>query len=287
MIGYVSNFQDGSISIIDLKYLKEKERIYLGLFIHPHHFCLDKDNQNMYIPNSIDGTLYILDLNTKTIKDNICIGSNLSQVVLYNDQELFIANEDSNSIYIFDIKSLTPIGIIGVDNMPHGMILDEKSSKLYVPCDNTILIIDCFEKAIYKKKIIGYNPWHLKIDEKTIYIITKYGKLVGMDIEKFEVIFVLDSFKAAVEIAINSEKDELYITDLCDKSVTIINKKTYKIIEKIMITGNPLGIDISKDNKYAFISDIKENNIKVLDISKRKVIKNIGVGKEPTTIVCK
>ncbi|MGO0807037.1 YncE family protein, partial [Clostridioides difficile] len=32
---------------------------------------------------------------------------------------MFVANEDSNSIYVLDKNTLNPIGIIGVDNMPH------------------------------------------------------------------------------------------------------------------------------------------------------------------------
>ncbi len=80
----------------------------------------------IYIPSSSNGILYVLDLSNDKIIDTVSIGGSLSQVVL-SDNELFVANEDSNSIYVLDKNTLNPIGIIGVDNMPHGFDFDRES----------------------------------------------------------------------------------------------------------------------------------------------------------------
>ncbi len=65
----------------------------------------------IYIPSSSNGILYVLDLSNDKIIDTVSIGGSLSQVVL-SDNELFVANEDSNSIYVLDKNTLNPIGII-------------------------------------------------------------------------------------------------------------------------------------------------------------------------------
>ena len=120
---YVSNYLSRSISILDYSTLEFERDIKLDENIYPHNFCIDNRQQLAYIPSSLDGELYVLDLSIGKIIDNISIGGKLTNIALCND-ELFISNEDSNSIYILDVKTSNPIGVIGVDNMPHGFDID-------------------------------------------------------------------------------------------------------------------------------------------------------------------
>lgn len=102
---------------------------------------------------------------------------------MYSDNELFVANEDSNSIYVLDKNTLNPIGIIGVDNMPHGFDFDRESKKLYVPCINSIVCIDTINKNIQKKINMDFRAWHIELDKqkKEMYISTLDGKLIIID----------------------------------------------------------------------------------------------------------
>lgn len=289
MTVYVSNFLGKSISVIDGEKLIEDYRIYLDENIYPHHFCIDKKEEKLYIPSSLNGLLYVVDIKKKKIIDSISIGGNLSQVVLYNDRELFVANEDSNSIYIIDTQTLQPMELITVDNMPHGMILDEELNKLYIPCVNSLVIMDVISKNIIGRIKLNFEPWHLKIDEinDILYVVTKNGKILVLDRHIFKIIKIIDYLKHPIEMVVNDFKKQIYVTDFCDKSIIILDNVNYEIINKINICGNPLGIDISIDKKLLFISDIEENNIKAIDIENLKIIKEINVDKEPTTIICK
>ena len=128
---YISNYLSRSISILDYSTLELEREIELDENIYPHNFCIDKKEQLAYIPSSLDGQLYIIDLCTGNVIDYISIGGNLTNIILL-DNELFISNEDSNSIYVLDSNTSNPIGVIGVDNMPHGFDIDYVNNKLYV-----------------------------------------------------------------------------------------------------------------------------------------------------------
>ncbi|SHJ67803.1 YncE family protein [Tepidibacter formicigenes] len=286
---YVSNFLSKSISIIDKKLLIEEDRIDLYENVYPHHFCIDKKEEIIYIPSSLNGVLYIVSIKDKVVIDSVSIGGNLSQVALYNDEELYIANEDSNSIYIIDIQKMNPIGVICVDDMPHGMVLDKNQHKLYVPCSDYFTVIDVISKNIVEKVKLNFMPWHLKVDEikNVIYVATKDGHIVLLDRFTFKTIKTLNNFKLPIEIAFNNLKNEVYVTDFCNKSIDILDSKKYKIIKKIEILGRPLGISISNDKKLLFVSDIENNVIKVFNTENYNFIKDIKVDKEPTTIICR
>ena len=284
---YISNYLSKSISILDYSTLKMEKEILLEENIYPHHFYIDKEQSLIYIPSSMNGMLYVLNLDTSKVIDTVSIGSSLSQIVLCNN-ELFISNEDSNSIYILDKDTLNPVGIIGVDNMPHGFDFDKDTNKLYVPCINSILCIDVLNKCIEKKIDIDFKAWHIELDKrrKEIYTSTLDGKLVILDEISMEIVSILDEFLLPVEICFNYSGNKVYVADLGYKNVRILDYNTRKYIGKIDIDGNPQGLEISKDERLLFVSDTQRNSLKVYDTNTNKLIKEIKTGKEPTTIIC-
>ncbi|MCT4507791.1 MAG: YncE family protein [Tepidibacter sp.] len=285
---YVSNFGSNNIAIIN-EQLEVEDKIYLDENIFVHHFCIDEHDEQIYIPSGLNGILYVMNIENRSIIDSISMGGNLSQVVMHSNKELYIANEDSNSIYIVDAKNNDPIGVICVDSMPHGIIIDEEQKNLYVPCSNSLLVIDILSKSIVKNIKLDFKPWHLKInkEENIIYIVAKNGSIILVDRFKFEIVNILDCFKLPVEISINYSKKEMYVTDFCNKSIEVLNYKNNNHIKSIKVEGRPLGIDISKDEKKLFVSDVKNNLIKVFEANSLELIKDINVDKEPTTVICR
>ena len=284
---YVSNYLSRSISILDYSTLEFERDIKLDENIYPHNFCIDNRQQLAYIPSSLDGELYVLDLSIGKIIDNISIGGKLTNIALCND-ELFISNEDSNSIYILDVKTSNPIGVIGVDNMPHGFDIDSINNRLYVACINSIICIDTISKSICKKIDTDFKSWHIKLDrnKKEIYTSTLDGKVVVIDEESLKIIKIIDEFLLPVQICFNYEAKKIYVADMGYKKVMILDYDTGEVLDYINIDGDPQGIQISNDYKLLFISDTKNNLIKVYNTSDNTLIKNIEVGKEPTTVLC-
>lgn len=283
---YTSNYLSQSISIIDYKTFELEKEINLGPDIYPHHFCIGEEKNIMYIPSSFDGVLYVLDIEKEKIIDSVSIGGNLSQVSLCKN-ELFIANEDSNSIYVLNKNKLEPIGVISVDNMPHGFAYDQTNDKLYVPCIDSILCIDVLKKLVEKRIDLDYKAWHIKIDKykDVIYTSTLDGKIVILDKKNLKIVDIIGNLLIPVETCINYKKGYIYIADLGYKAIKILDYNTRKEVGCIKVNGNPQGLELSSDSKHLFITDTSNNSVKVYDIDENKLINEIRVGKEPTTIV--
>lgn len=285
---YTSNYLSQSLSIIDCKQLKLEKEIKLGTDIYPHHFYIEENEKIAYIPSSFDGVLYVLDIKNEKIIESVSIGGNLSQVVVCNN-ELFIANEDSNSIYVIDKYSLEPVGIITVENMPHGFAYDEIENKLYVPCINSIVCVDVERKIVEKKMDFEYKSWHIKIDKYKgrLYASTLDGKILILDKKTLEIVGIIDGFLIPVEICINYNKNNVYVADLGYKSIKVLNYINNKEIKTVTIDGFPQGLELSNDGKLLFLTDTFNNSVKVFRTDINELIKEIRVGKEPTTIIYK
>ena len=205
-----------------------------------------------------------------------------------HEDELFVSNEDTNSIYIINKYTLDPITMISVDDMPHGFGYYKKNKRLYVPCINSIVCIDIENKSIYKKIDTDFKAWHLEIDEKReeIYVSTLDGKLVILKEEDLEVINTFQELLLPVQIKFNYTDNRVYISDLGYNQIKILDYNLGKYIGKIKINGIPQGLEISNDYSRLFVSDTENGEIKVFDTKTNQLMKAIHVGKEPTTIVC-
>ena len=250
---YVSNYLSKSISIIDYDSLTLENEIKLDENIYPHHFCIDKETKKMYLPSSSNGILYILDMNSEKIIDSSSIGGSLSQIAMYKE-EIFIANEDSNSIYFMDKNTLDPIGMISVDDMPHGFCFDLPRKKLYVPCMDSITCIDIINKVIEKKIDIDFKAWHVQLDKykSEIYVSTLDGNVVIIDEELLNTKKVFDEFLLPVQISFNyKDKNHWYnkfIETVSKNSLGIylIHIIIIRILNSVITETLPIGIRIIK-----------------------------------------
>src|SRR5699024_1154184 len=184
--------------------------------------------------------------------------------------------------------TLNPIVIIGVDNMPHGFDIDYINNKLYVACIDSIICIDTISKMICKKIDIDFKAMHVKLDrnKNEIYTSTLDGKVLIIDEENLKIKKIIDKFLVPVEICFNYKSKQIYVADMGHKKVIVLDYDTGEILDYINIDGNPQGLQISNDYKLLFISDTKNNLIKIYNTLDNILLKDIKVGKEPTTIIC-
>ena len=66
-------------------------------------------------------------------------------------------------------------------------------------------------------------------------------------------------------------------------NVTVIDAKTYDVVKNVPTGKGPHGFRISQDSKIAYIANMGEDTISVIDITTLKDTKQITVGKTPVT----
>lgn len=186
---YASGGNDNRI----LKYaiLHEKlvlqDSIVLGkpwpALISPAGIEIDDAAQVMYVVTKENNTLYIIDLATKTITQQIALGSEAYTCLLSPDKkELYISVWGGDKILVLDTKEQKITATIPVGDNPNELLLTKKGTHLYVANanDNSVSVIDIKQRkvlevlnaAMYPAAPAGTtsNGLALSANEKTLYV---------------------------------------------------------------------------------------------------------------------
>ncbi|PKB18263.1 YncE family protein [Flavobacterium sp. 5] len=135
-----------------------------------------------------------------------------------------------------------------------------------------------------KINIIGNEGWdYLAVDEVNQHLFVSHGNVVNViDLKSDVTITTIPDTKGVHGIAIANDLNKAFISNGKDNSVTIINLKTFELIEKVKISGvKPDAILYDSFSKKVFTYNATSKNATVIDANTNKEIKSIPLGGKP------
>jgi YVTN family beta-propeller protein len=148
-------------------------------------------------------------------------------------------------------------------------------------------VITCISqeyKVSKKIKIAGNEGWdYLAVDEVNQHLFVSHGSVVNVvDLATDKEIATITDTKGVHGISIANDLNKAFITDGKDNSVTIVDLKTFKLIEKVTIEGQkPDAVLYDQFSHKVFTYNAKSNDATVLDAITNKVVKTIPLGGKP------
>jgi len=300
----VSNFFEDSISIVNLVQGKEIQKIKLCDSGHhfsspqfgPHHMALCYERKLLYVPNSWNNSISIIDLVKVKVIDTVYVGSCPSQVILCPKYgHIYVANTDSNSISILDMDKLNLIVQLPTGEMPHGMAMTNNEEKIFVGSYGSGEITEILTKTNEKVKDhkVQCNPWHLRMDGsgKSLYVVNysnqfnRNGKIFIYEIGTLTEKNRINIGKMPIETISDNQNQYLYVTDFDMDCVHIYDLKNNRYNDCIKVNPMPHGIELDSKKGRLFVTSMGKNTVDIVDICKKMVIQSILVGREPTSVV--
>ncbi|MGL4774728.1 MAG: YncE family protein [Clostridium sp.] len=285
----LSNTSSGVIMILEPKSLKIKN-IYLetiGSKSGPS--AIECYKNKIIVINSYSNSLSILDIEKEVEESNHYIGPYPNDIKILDDLALVVCSE-SNSLVGFNLKDNKIDFEVVLGEFPYGIAVNIEEQLAYVSNmnDNSISIVNIDEKKVVKEVKLEQYPSKLIYSplRKRIYALESFlgsnenGYVVGISTEDFTIKERVEVGKGPVELYENG--DYLYVSNMEDGSISIININLFKEIQRIYIGGMPKGILFNEDKIY--VADYLKGIINVIDIIRKK-IKTITVGEEPNAMI--
>ena len=139
-------------------------------------------------------------------------------------------------------------------------------------------------KVSKKINVAGNEGWdYLAVDDVNQHLFLSHGSVVNViDLKTDQSIATIPDTKGVHGIAIANDLNKAFISNGRDNSITVINLKTFELIEKVKIKGvNPDAILYDKFSSKVFVYNGKSNDATVLDSNSNQVVKTIPFGGKP------
>jgi PQQ-dependent catabolism-associated beta-propeller protein len=246
---YVSNEKDNTITVYDSNSYEIKTTIKTGK--RPRSLTFSKDLKLLYVCSSDSDTIEVIDVATNKIVDHLPSGEDPEEFSFSpNGRHLFIANESQARLTVVDVVEKKIVAELEVGIEPEGVAVSP-DAKTAVVTSETTSMVHWFDATTFKPTgttLVEQRP--------RAAMFTADGKFLWVSSELGRVVQVIDT----------------------------ATKQIVKVLD-FHINGvlpgyiGPVGIEITKDDKYAFIALGNANHVAVVDAKTFEVVKYILVGK--------
>ena len=184
--------------------------------------------------------------------------------------KVYIANENADTVSVFDAASFKVLAPIRVGNMPHNVQLSPDGKVVWVtnngePDPDASTGHQAMNKAAHAEMAKPGAVW--LIDTGTDAVIAK----IPVGLHPAHVVLTPDGRFA-------------YITNGGDNSVTVIDAAARSVVATIPVGKFPHGVRFAPDGRQAYVANLKGATVSVIDVATHKEIAQLPVGKGPAQV---
>ena len=236
-----------------------------------------------------DQSIQLVDLENEVVTDSVTIGKSwLGLIFSANGRQLYASGGNDNIILRYAINenhlSLLDTIIIGKP-WPEkisvaGLALDDSKNRLYAVTkeNNSLYVIDTKSKKTIWKYALGGEGYTciLSPNHKELYI-SCWGcdKVILFDTKVLKITGSIPVGDNPNDMCITGDGRYLFVANANDNSVSLIDTRNKKVIEKLNTalypdspTGStPNSVALSRDEKTLFIANADNNSLAVFDVS--------------------
>ncbi|MBT2299619.1 PQQ-dependent catabolism-associated beta-propeller protein [Variovorax paradoxus] len=245
-----------------------------------------------YVSSEKDSALTVIDLATLAVKGTIPTCKRARHLQLTPERQLMVACTDSNEADLIDPASGKSVRRIPLGDEPEAFDLSPDGKVIYVSNEDAgeASFIDAASGKKLRSVKVGAEPEGVKVsaDGKTLYVTSEVASLVHViDTASGKVSKNIRVGKRPRRMAITPDGKELWVTNELGASVSIVSTATHEVIDtvKFELKGaraediTPVGIQMTKDGRRAFVGLGRANHVAFVDVASRKVGSLVLVGK--------
>lgn len=237
-----------------------------------HYNAISPNGQYMLVSSISEPSAHLIDLYKNELLKTFEVGSTPQGVAISPNNRWGIAVcQDENSISFIDIKNLTKVKTIAIGKVPHNVIFTKDGQMAYVTLqgEGKIAVVNMkTQEKVDEYVVKGMDtPDNLDItaDEKTLWIRDFIGNVAAFDLQSKEVLAIIPVSKGHSGIDIISSENYVFAGGIVDKTVDVIDPKTYEVIKKIEVGQGSHGVRSNKDGDLVYISVTGTGKIAVID----------------------
>ena len=239
----------------------------------------DSQDNRVYL-TSVDGIFHILDAETnhEVNKTKTEFGS-CAITFDSKDDQYFVINEFSNSIYVIDGSNYTTINRLEI-KQPYEMVVNTNNDLLYITSDKNDQVLVVEKSGMVKKVIDITDPCGIAIDNlrNKIYVTSEdSAKVYVIDGLTNDVVATIGVDKGPRGIAVNEQNGKVYIANSLSNTVSVIDSKSNSVEFTILVDQDPRKVTLDSNANTLYLIGGKSNSLTFIDASSNKIKDSITI----------
>ena len=233
----------------------------------------------VYVPNSMAGTVDVIDPLTFRVIDHYRVGAIPHHIApAWDMSALYVDNEGSSSLTVLDIHTGKPTGQVNIP-FPYNLYFTPDGTK-------AIDVVERLERIEFRDWRHGWAllksvpiPWpgadHMDFsaDGSYLMISTEYSGVVAkVDTISMQLVGYVWVGGLPIDVKLSPDGNYFYVTNQGLMGVSVIDPVAMKVVKFIPTGRGAHGLQVSRDTKSLYVSNRLEGSVSVIDFATQSVV---------------
>ena len=233
----------------------------------------------VYVPNSMAGTVDVIDPLTFRVIDHYRVGFIPHHIApAWDMSALYVDNEGSSSLTVLDIHTGRPAGQVNIP-FPYNLYFTPDGTK-------AIDVVERLERIEFRDWRPGWAllksvpiPWpgadHMDFsaDGSYLMISTEYSGVVAkVDTISMRLVGYVWVGGLPIDVKLSPDGNYFYVTNQGLMGVSVIDPVAMKVVKFIPTGRGAHGLQVSRDTKSLYVSNRLEGSVSVIDFATQSVV---------------
>jgi YVTN family beta-propeller protein len=287
----VLNSAEATLSLID-----QATQQVIGAAIptgkEPHHLMLTPGGRSLIVANSVSNDLMFVDPRTGKLQKRLEGIEDPYQLGFSPNAKWFVTTGlrlDRLDIYSYDPRTDTPTLVkrLPLATMPSHMAFTKDSRTVFVTLQvsGEVAAVDLPTQTVMWKMKVGDTPaglWLTPGDKYLLVGMTGENDVAVIDWRTRKVVKRIHTGKGAHNFRSLDDGVHVAVSNRVASSISIIDENTLTNVGDITgLLPGPDDMELTADKRYLWVTFRFAKHVGVIDLSTRKLVKTIAVGRSP------
>jgi YVTN family beta-propeller protein len=284
----VLNSGEATLSLID-----EATRQVVGTVPtgkEPHHLMATPDNSSLIVANSVSNNLMFVDPKTGKVQRWVENIEDPYQIGFSPDRKWVVTTGlrlDRLDIYHYDGHDMTLARRLPLAVMPSHMAFSNDSKTVFITLQvsGELAAIDLATQQVKWKMKVGKVPaglWMTPGDKYLLIGMTGADYVAVVDWRNQKIVKTIQTGNGAHNFRSLADGKHVAVSNRVASTISIIDEDTLTNVGNIIgLMPGPDDMELSADKRYLWVTFRFAKHIGIIDLTTRKLIQTIAVGRSP------